>query len=271
MVFKDAVDKQEARVAELYEFEYEDGSFVRFTSHPRRVNFQSNDYIPIGIQRSSAEQEGVIKVGTMRVTIQLGDFTRTLIDVSKIRNQRVLDRGEIRIYQVDMTNHANYRMRFNGFTGLVQINRLALVVEFKDVFFLLKKNVPVKVFGESCNHIFGDSECTFDIDTEKVIGAADAGSDEETLIDAARTEADGFFNRGILRMTSGLRSGERATIKLYESDTFHLMPPLTGVIAPSDAYEAWPTCEKTWGGCNGFANTDNFHGFQHIPRIEQVR
>lgn len=271
MAFKDAVNKQEARVAELYEFEYEDGSFVRFTSHPRKINFLSNDYIPIPIARSQGEQEGVIKVGTMRVTIQLGDFTRTLIDVDKIRNQRILDRGEIKVYQVDLTDHANVRLRFNGFTGMVQINRLAVVIEFKDVFFLLKKNLPVKVFGESCNHIYGDTECTYNPDTLKVTGAADAGSTASKLIDAARTEADGFFARGIVRMTTGNLTGQRVTCKRYASDTFFFLPNFSEAIQNGDQYEAWPTCQKTWAGCNSRTNTDHFHGFQHIPRMEQVR
>jgi uncharacterized phage protein (TIGR02218 family) len=274
MAWKDAVDVQTPTVVELYEFKYEDGTYERFTSHSRSIVWGGNNYIAIPISRDAQEQEATIKVGTLRVTIDLGDYTRSLIDVTKIRNQRILDRGEFFLYQVGLNDPANnWRLRFNGFTGIVRINRLTLEIEFRDIFFLLKKNLPANIYGESCNLQFGSPVCSVDLSTIKVVGAAGAGSTSILLLDASRTEADGFFDRGYITYTTGALAGEQSTVKRYTLvggvGTFDLMPPLSGAPTPGDQYEAFPHCQKVYDGCLTYANTDNFFGFQHIPRPEQ--
>jgi len=271
MAWKDAVDQESPTVVELYKFEYEDGvTFEYFTSHSQSILFLGDLYQAIPITRDSQAQEATIKVGTTRVMIELGDYTRSLLDLDKIRNQRSLDRGQLFLYQVGLNDPANnWRLRFNGYVGMVEVNRLSLTVEFRDIFFLLKKNVPADIYGESCNLEFGGPICSVDLSTIFVTGAADAGSDESTLIDSARTEADEFFDRGVLQMTTGALAGARATIQSYANDTFELMPPFISAIQAGDQYKAWPHCQKVWPGCNTYANTDNFYGFQHIPRPEQ--
>ena len=270
MAWKDAVDVLEPTVVELYEFKYEDGSYDRFTSHGQSITWNGNNYTAIPISRDAQEQEATVKVGTVRVNIELGDYTRSIVEVEKIRNQRILDRGEFFLYQVGLNDPANnYRLRFNGFTGIVEINRLQMTIEFRDIFFLLKKNVPGPIYGESCNLIFGSALCSVDLDAIDVTGAAAAGSTSVLLVDPGRTEADGFFNRGRILITTGALAGERTTIKSYETGQFELMPPLSGAPSVGDQYQAWPTCQKVYDGCLTYANTDNFFGFQHIPRPEQ--
>jgi len=265
-------DVQNITLIELYEFEYEDGTFERFTSFSKPVTFQSNTYINAPISRDSNEMESSMKVGTMRVSFLLSDYTKTLIDLNKIRNRRALDRGKFRLYQAELGDEdANYRLKFAGTTGKVEVSRLSLEIEFRDIFFLMKKNVPPYIYGEQCNVIFGDPiECTIDWDTIKVTGAAQAGSDDRTLIDSGRSEADGYFTRGKIRIDTGTLAGEESTIQEYTVGEFKLMPPLSGDLSIGDQYTAWPHCQKSYGGCEGLVNTDNFLGFRHVPRPEQM-
>jgi len=272
MAWKDAVDQDAPTVVELFAFKYEDGTYSRFTSFSQSVSWLGDTYQAVPITRDTQEQEATVKVGTIRTTVWLGDITRALIDVSQIRNQRSLDRGEFFLYQVGLNDPPNnWRLRFNGFTGIVEIDRLHLTIEFRDIFFLLMKNVPPDIYGESCNLVFGSNICTVNLSGIKVTGAAQAGSTTKLLIDAARTEADGFFDRGYVTMTTGPLAGARATIQRYTVGQFRLMPPFAQAIAAGDQYEAFPHCQKVYSGCNNYANTDNFVGFQHVPRPAQMR
>jgi len=266
-------DKQNLELVELYEFEYKTGGvYERFTTFSEPVTFGGNVYPPATISRDSNEMEASIKVNTMRVSLRLSDYNKSLIDLNKIRNRRELDRGFFRLYQAELGNEdLNNRLKFGGTTGKVELSRLSLEMEFRDIFFLLKKNVPPDIYAEQCNLIFGDPvECTINWDTIKVVGAAQAGSSDRLLIDASRTELDGFFNRGKVRMDTGTLAGEESVIQEYTTGQFKLMPPFSAAIAAGDQYTAWPHCQKTYGGCANLANTVNFLGFRHVPRPEQM-
>lgn len=273
MTFKAGVNVLEPHIVEGYEVLFADGvTEWHFTSGPQDFTFLTNDYEPVPIGRKGeGGQEAVVKVGKETVVLKLSQAVRDIIDFDKIRHRRALDRAEVKIYQIDMNNLANYRLRYNGFVGVVRCNERRLIIDTKDVFFLFKKNVPVDMYGESCNLIFGSPTCTFDLATEKVSGTADAGSDEDTLVDAARVEADGFFDRGYVTMTSGSLTGERARVRFYTVGSFKLMPPFLDAIANGDGYDAQPSCQKTFAGCLTRANTDNHFAFQYIPRPEQVQ
>ncbi len=265
-------DQQSIKLIELFEFEYDAGGFERFTNFRRPVTFLTNQFLNAPISRDSQEREAVVKVGTMRVSLKLSDYTKTLVDLNRIRNRRELDRGQFRLYQAELGNEdANYRLLFSGTTGKVEISRLSIEMEFRDIFFLLKKNVPPWIYGEQCNVPFGDTTlCTVDRSIHKVTGAAQAGSTDRLLIDAGRSEADGFFNRGVLSMTTGNLAGEKCGIQAYTAGQFKVIPPFSEAIVIGDQYEAEPTCQKAFGGCEGFTNTDNFLGFRHVPRPEQI-
>jgi uncharacterized phage protein (TIGR02218 family) len=272
MAIADSFNVDNPQVVELYEFMYENGTYVRMTTHSRPVTFQSNAYTPAPISRDSAIQEAAVKVGTIRIIIRLSDEMRVLFDPDRIRNQRTMDRGIMKIYRVgldDLVN--NWTLRFDGITGLTEVTNTGIVAEFRDVFFMMLQNLPFEIYGESCNWIFGSTECGIDLDTVKVTGAADAGSSDSLLVDAARVEADGFFNRGRIEMTTGTLVGLQCSILEYTVGQFKLLPSFYAAIDNGDQYNAWPTCHKTWTGCNALANTDNNGSFPHVPKESQVK
>jgi len=264
-------DQQNLLLVDLYEFEYQDGTFDRFTSFSRPVTLLTNVYSPAPISRDSNEEEASIKVNTMRVSFKLSDYNKTSIDLNKIVNRRQFDRGKLKLYQAEYGNEdLNYRLKFSGVTGKVEVSALSLEIEFRDIFFTLKKNVPSDLYAEQCNLVFGSDECGVDLDTIKVTGACQAGSTDRLLIDSGRSEADGYFTRGRVRIDTGTMAGEESSIQEYETGEIKLMPPLSGTLQVGDQYTAWPNCQKAFSGCESFVNTDNFLGFRHVPRPEQL-
>lgn len=71
---------------------------------------------------------------------------------------------------------------------------------------------------------------------------ADAGSTTTTLRDAARTEADDFWNGKIIRFTSGANSGllRQVTDFVAATDDFVLSSPVTAIGA-GDTYDILPS------------------------------
>ena len=97
-------------------------------------------------------------------------------------------------------------------------------------------------------------------------GTADAGSTATILKDAARTEAEDYWNGGILEMTSGTNDGKRRQILTSVPGTITLLYAFSNPIATGDTYTIKRGCDKSISSCRDFENEINFGGFISIPR-----
>lgn len=82
--------------------------------------------------------------------------------------------------------------------------------------------------------------CPAPTDTPLVSGGvADAGGSTTTMIDAARTEADDFWNDKQIRFTSGANSGlvRRITDFVASSDTMTFAPAVNAAVGAGDTYD----------------------------------
>jgi uncharacterized phage protein (TIGR02218 family) len=271
MAFKDSIQGSNPYVAEIYDIEFEDGTHKRFTSAGKNIDFDGDTYYAVPISRADSKQEGSVKVGALRVTAQLGNLTDSLIDINEIRHRRTLDRAELKLYQVDLNDKSNYQLFFNGFTGRVMVTNTLLEVNFRDIFFLMKQKIPANTFSRSCPWGFGSDECTLTLSSEKISGTADAGGDDRLILDSGITEDDGYFNRGFIEITSGSLSGERSTVINYTTGSFLCLTPFSEAVGSGTTFDVYPHCQKTRKRCKEFfANSDNFRGFTHIPRPEEL-
>lgn len=272
MTFKSAVDVATPKLYELYKITCADGDIYRFTSFERNVDFGGATYYACAVKRSGSGHEASMKIGNINISIGLGDVARAIVDLSDIRHRRKLDHATLILYQVDRTNQANYRVRFSGEVGGVEISEEMISLDVKDSFYGLKRTIPKYLYCVSCNLIFGSTACGVTLATYKVTGTADAGSDADTLVDAARGEAVDYFNKGILKMTSGANSGLRRPVNTYIVGQINILIPFPSAIAAGDTYELWPHCQKQFEKCRDvYSNEDNFFGFKYVPRPEQFK
>lgn len=271
MTYQSELTASDVSVAELFLFTLADASVVRLTSYNKPIVFGGNTYAKAPISRTVNEREATPRVGFVQVTIGLSDEMRALFDVDDVRHERILDRMSLTIYRVILPAATVSTIDFKGFSGTLDITNQIMRIEFKDMLFLLKKNLPTDIYGEGCNFIFGSTECGVVINDVKVAGTADAGSDADTLIDAANLDAaNGFFERGYVEMTSGDNDGLKRPIITYVVGTITLLKPFPVAIAENDTFTAFPHCQKSFNGCDDFSNTAFFFGFQHLPTKEQV-
>lgn len=104
--------------------------------------------------------------------------------------------------------------------------------------------------------------------TGSVTGVSTAS--KRVFLDTSRTEADMFFQGGLITFTSGLNVGRSMEVKLYtlSSGEIQLILPLAFVIAVSDTYTLTAGCFKRQiDDCK--TKFDNSHNFQGEAYVQQ--
>jgi len=100
-------------------------------------------------------------------------------------------------------------------------------------------------------------------------GAVEAGSSTVLIIDTAnRTEADGYWNNGIIEITSGVNDGEIRMVKESNSSgNIDIIIPLPNTPGIGDTYSIERGCDKTAMMCKmKHDNWINFGGFKALPK-----
>ena len=131
---------------------------------------------------------------------------------------------------------------------------------------ILKKYTPV------CSADLGNSRCGVDLapftDTIAVASVIDRYSFTVT----GSSRADGFFDDGAMKFTSGDNVGRAYTVRKWvlSSATVMLWEPLRAGLAIGDDATMHAGCDKTTGaaGCTKFSNIARFQGFEHLPGID---
>jgi uncharacterized phage protein (TIGR02218 family) len=224
-----------------------DGSFSsRFLENT--ASLRENNFEISGILDSSAIDESDLKAG-------LYDHAR--IDVFTVN-------------WADVSQGAIYMRR--GWLGEVTLAGGKYVADLGGLHDLLQRRIG-DVYTPECRYDFGDARCGINSETLKVTGAVTGVIDSATFIDTARSEADGIFNYGKLVWTSGANAGLSMEVREWDASnkTFFLWLPMPKAIAVSDAYTAYPGCDRRFTTCKArFNNAVNFGGFPHLPGLDKI-
>jgi hypothetical protein len=158
-----------------------------------------------------------------------------------------------------------------GHIGQININGQSFGAEFMGLGKQLEKGL-LRPYLPSCPALLGDTECGVNLATYTHTGTlGTVDSSGLTLTDAARIEAAGYFDYGLITMTSGDSSGYSMEIKSYTPGTFVLQQPLPFGVSAGDTYSARAGCDKTKATCkNTFNNLVNFRGFPDLPGMDKV-
>lgn len=255
---------------ELYLITLEDGTELKF-SQMYPIVFGGRTYIGAPISRTQGDRQALVKVGTVTITLAFSDEVLAVLDVDDVRHKKILERAEIIIYRV-IVSTLNFALIFQGTLGVGNVTNERVVVQAKDYYFTMLKNLPGDIYGQSCNWNFGGDECTLDLNALKVNGTAESGSDTDTLVDAINlTDANDYFNRGYVEMLTGNNAGLKRQVITYVTGTLTLLRPFPVAIDIGDTFDVFPFCEKQFSNCDGkFSNTENSLIFRHMATEEQV-
>lgn len=173
------------------------------------------------------------------------------------------DYARFRIFQVNWSDLTMGDKKDRaGRLGNVSVHRQTFVAELLGLMEAYAISIG-ELTSPTCRASLGDSRCKFDLagspsmSVTGTIGTAD--TDFFTLHDPARTEADGYFDEGVITIDypQGARSYE---IKAYIVGTFVTKTPYA-YDATGITYTMTRGCNRLWATCTGtFNNGVNFRG-----------
>lgn len=160
---------------------------------------------------------------------------------------------------------------FSGRVSDVSGSRNRVSVSLKSDIELLNVSSPRNIYQAGCMRTLYDGGCGVNRDAFTVNGRVTANSNNGSELVCNLTQADKWFEQGVVKFTSGRNAGLSRTVKSHEKCllTFALRlpyPPESG-----DAFKIYPGCDKTQATCGGkFNNVVHFRGFPYVPAADTV-
>lgn len=152
--------------------------------------------------------------------------------------------------------------------------RLVIKSDLED----LDTMVPAEVYQPGCLNDVYDPDCGADRAAFTVTGAAVGTTDiTRTAFGHALAQPNGYFDLGVVRMTSGANAGVSRTVKRYVTTQLNVLQPFPFAVANGDTFTLTAGCNKSKtdaNGCPKFHSSANvilrFRGQPFIPVPETV-
>ena len=241
----------------------------RFTNYNSDVTFAGNVYTSWGFKFNPVKSS--INTEVDRVEIQFDNTDLVMRGYNDIYD--FCDKIFVikRVFSNLLSDSDDAIIVFSGKAERPSFNRKVMLVKINSPIYEMRKNIPKRIYSNFCQWTFDSDKCLGGESSlaDETIGTADAGSTSTEMIDSARTEADDYWNDGVLEMTSGDNNGEKRQIIDFDNVTNKttLIYAFSNAISSGDDYIIKRGCDKTALKCrNTFDNFVNFGGFQMIPK-----
>lgn len=161
---------------------------------------------------------------------------------------------------------------FAGRAGDADIDRYRAQLSVVSDLALLDVMVPRDVYQPGCLNTLFDGLCGVDRAAFTVTGTASSDSIAvRTTFDHMLSEAEGWFDLGVITMTSGAAAGHKRTVRRHTSSTLQVLQPWPAAIASGDSFSITPGCDKTLPTCTDkFSAKPRYRGMPFIPVAETV-
>lgn len=168
---------------------------------------------------------------------------------------------------------------FGGNVANIDITGNQATINIKGKTNLLNQYAPRNLYQLGCEHAFCDAGCTLlraTFTTSYTVGSG-SGGPTRTFIPwsgAAPGNASNY-RYGTVTFTSGVCSGQRATVRLGDSTGLTLIHPLIGTPAIGDSFTAFEGCDKQLSSgsgqdCTARSNTQNWRAFPYVPPADSA-
>lgn len=278
-------------MADLYTITLFDGTVYYWTSADTAIV-----YPPAGQSYSCAVEGGttvpLIKRGATKTILGLevddleivlsqggGQVLLGGIPLSMAAANGVFDGANVIVTRVFMATWGDTTpggvVLFSGAVAHVEPTSTTVKLTLKSDLDQLLVAMPRNLFSPACTHALFDAGCGLTRASYVVAGTI-AGSPTPTSSAFATnlTQADGYFQLGVLIMTSGPAVGARSAVKSYvnAAGALTLALPLKATPVAGNTFTIIPGCDKSQATCTAkFANLARFRGFPFIPKPESAR
>lgn len=157
---------------------------------------------------------------------------------------------------------------FQGMAEDVQAGRFSAEITVNDYLALLgAQQMPRQLFGVGCFHQVYDAGCTLLKSSFTVTGSVTAVTDGAHF-STNLTQADDWFDMGVITFTSGVNNGFSANVSSYLNAAGALITsyPFPTPPAVGDTFSIYPGCDLQQSTCTSkFDNLKHFSGQPYIP------
>lgn len=247
-----------------------DGVVRAFTNHDRDIVVGGVTYKADGAFNPSAlVSDDKLATDNLAVTgiLNSADVTEADLDAGRY------DLARVDVYLCNWADLAQGVVQLRrGWLGEVTLRDTQYVAELRGMHDLLQREWG-DYYTAECRHDLGDARCTVALGPLTVSGSVTAAVDAAHFTDAARGEAESWFNYGKLLWTGGANSGLAVEVKQWDAAArqFTLWLPMPQAIAAGDAYTVVAGCDKRFATCkNKFSNQIHFGGFPHMPGVDKI-
>ncbi len=286
----------QALLAELYDITLATGQTYHFTNF--QVPLTASIYSPaegpftyqtgLTIKRSTITQKAGTNAGTMKLTVSpQADSPNAPVLINgypflEACRLGFLDSAAMQMSKLFMNIPAAGATLdtspgavgwFKGVAQDIQVGRLSAEITVDDYLALVGiQQMPRQLFGVGCFHQVYDAGCTLAkasfTSTGSVLAVTDAAHFTTNL-----TQADDYFDLGVITFTSGVNNGFAATVSSYKnaSGALALRIPFPAPPAAGDTFSIYPGCDLQQSTCTTkFSNLAHFSGQPYIPVPETV-
>ena len=264
-------------MADLFRITLSNGQILRHTNADMPVVWDGQTY---------EAHKLIIKRGATRVAVGLDVDSNTLeiaaepdyrlegLQWSEAALGGALDGARVvieRIFFSDWATPVGAVVIFSGRVSDVSGSRSAVKVDVKSDIELLNVSSPRNIYQAGCMRTLYDGGCKVNREKFTVNGRVTADSTTGTELACNLTQADGWFNQGVIKFTSGRNAGLSRTVKEHKGGrvSFALrlpFPPQSG-----DVFKIYPGCDKRQETCGKkFDNIVHFRGFPYIPAADTI-
>lgn len=190
----------------------------------------------------------------------------------------LFDKAEVWIYRVNFMDLSMGHEIWNyGTLGESRFSETGWVTEFRSLKQQLKQTL-CQLYSLTCRARFGSkpigtvgAEFTERKPCNKdMVWASGAvtsvASSKRVFTDTSRSEADGYFQPGVIKWLTGSNAGAQIEVYTFASDQFTLLLPMPYAIQVGDTYQVRQDCDHTAAMCKArFNNLLNFRGEPFVP------
>lgn len=256
-------------VARAWAVVREDGKTLGFTDHDLPLTFEGIMFeAASGLTAQAVQQSTGLAVDNSEA---LGALSHPAITEGDLDAGRY-DGAEVQVWLVNWADVAQRAVIFRGSIGEVERADGAFRAELRGLTEAL--NQPQgRVYQGPCAAVLGDAACKVDLGAAAYSVEAEVISvGEGRTFDLGPLEgyAEGWFERGVLRVLSGQGAGLSGLIrsdrKIDGARQLQLWERIRAGIGPGDRVRVSAGCDKRAVTCRAkFSNFNNFRGFPHIP------
>lgn len=257
--------RSSARLATCLWIRRRDGNEYGFTTNSKTLTIGGVTYRP----RASFAPTDIASQNNLDADdLQVDGFLDSVaITEDELRAGR-WDDAEFRVFQVNWSNlAAGDKKDRRGHLGQCQVNVSTFTAELLGLMDALGTAIT-ETTQAGCRANLGDARCTVDLTVggRTVTGTIDtADGDFFTLHDSARTEADAFFDEGVIEFLDGDAIGLSYEVKSYVVGSWTTKTPMAYDVTGA-AYTMHRGCRKRFDeDCvTTFDNAVNFRGEPHL-------